>query len=171
MRKLFLFLAVLALVLGVTPALAGAAPGADAPAEVQPRLAETLRTASPTDEFIVFVHADDVATAERAVLDSGLAPLTTWDAVDVAVGQGTAAEIRRAIAHDGVTYVEQDQPIEFLTDTSHLATRGEQLLANSDLDGSGVSIAINDTGVDGNHPAFTLPDGTSKVARNVKSVC
>lgn len=171
MRKLFTLLATIVLVLGLTPALAGAAPGGDQRAEVQPRLAETLRTATATDEFIVFVHADEVGTAERAVLDSGLAPLTTWDAIGVAVGQGTPAQIRAAISQDGVTYVEQDQPIEFLSDTSHAATRGDQILADTPYDGSGISIAINDSGIDGNHPAFQLEDGSSKVARNVKSVC
>jgi serine protease AprX len=38
-------------------------------------------------------------------------------------------------------------------------------------DGSGVSVAVVDSGIDGTHPFFQLPDGTSKVVRNMKLAC
>ena len=37
--------------------------------------------------------------------------------------------------------------------------------------GAGQSIAIVDSGVDGTHPMFQRPDGTSKVVRNMKVAC
>jgi serine protease AprX len=37
------------------------------------------------------------------------------------------------------------------------------------LDGTGVSIAVIDTGVDPTHPSFRLPNGSSKVARSLSS--
>jgi serine protease AprX len=39
------------------------------------------------------------------------------------------------------------------------------------VDGSGVSIAIIDSGVDGTHPFFKDADGNSKVVRNLKFAC
>jgi serine protease AprX len=76
-----------------------------------------------------------------------------------------------------VTYVEGDQPIRLHLSTSHLATRGEQARAQlrdgpgRPLDGRGVSAAIIDTGVDGNHPFFRNAGGTSAVKLNLKNIC
>jgi serine protease AprX len=76
-----------------------------------------------------------------------------------------------------VTYVEGDRPVVPLLDTSHVATRGAEAVATldgadgTDLDGSGVSIAIIDSGIDGTHPFFREADGSSKVVRNLKSHC
>jgi serine protease AprX len=39
------------------------------------------------------------------------------------------------------------------------------------LDGTGVSIAIIDTGIDPTHPSFRLPDGATKVVRNLTTFC
>jgi serine protease AprX len=43
--------------------------------------------------------------------------------------------------------------------------------AGRPLDGRGVSIAIIDTGVDPDHPAFRLPGGGSKVVRSLTTAC
>ena len=78
---------------------------------------------------------------------------------------------------DGVTFVEGDVPVLPLLDTSHVATRGAEAVRDpigadgTPLDGSGISIAVIDSGIDGTHPFFTQPDGSSKVVRNVKNVC
>lgn len=119
------------------------------------------------------VRGTDYAAAERAVRAAGLAPQPGFPRVDIAAGYGSLEAVRRVTTQPGVVYVEMDRPIVFSTDTSHVATRGAELLDETDpvFDGTGISIAINDSGVDGNHPAFQLADGTSKVARNVKSVC
>ena len=58
-------------------------------------------------------------------------------------------------------------------DNGTAATRAElaqQQLFGADgepLDGRGVGIAIIDTGVDPSHPAFRLPDGTTKIMRDL----
>lgn len=39
------------------------------------------------------------------------------------------------------------------------------------LTGAGVTIAVIDSGVDGTHPMFRNPDGTSAVVRNLETVC
>lgn len=39
------------------------------------------------------------------------------------------------------------------------------------IDGTGVSVAVIDSGVDGTHPMFQRPDGTSSVVHNLKLAC
>jgi subtilisin family serine protease len=146
-------------------------------AELDPVLTEVLRTAAAADQLTVFVHADDVATSRAAVLRTGLVPITTWDRIGVAVGAGTPAQILAVAAQPGVTYVEADQQLEHLMMTSHEATRGYEALETfadaegNPYDGSGVSIAVIDSGVAAQNPMFAAEDGFSKVRRNMKNVC
>jgi serine protease AprX len=133
--------------------------------------------ASTTGVVAVFVHGTDIAAAKRAVADTGLTLVTAWTKIGVAVARGTPAQVATVRAHAGVTKVEGDQPIRWYLSTSNVATRGEQ--ARSQLrdaqgrpvDGRGVSAAVIDTGVDGTHPFFREPDGSSAVKLNLKNVC
>jgi subtilisin family serine protease len=146
-------------------------------ADLDPVLVAELAGAAAGDLLTVFVHADDVDAAKAAVLAAGLAPITTWDRIEVAVAAGTPAQIAAVAAQPGVTYVEADQQLGFTMETSHQATRGYEALetfADADgnpFDGRGISIAVIDSGIDATHPMFTLPDGSSKVRRNMKNVC
>jgi serine protease AprX len=146
--------------------------------KVQPALADALATASPTDKLTVFVHGTDAAAAKQAVLAAGLQPLTSWDRIKTAVGVGTPLQVQSAIANAAVTYVEVDRAITFNLDSSHKATRYDLArqsftdpATGGPYDGTGFSIAINDSGIDGTHPMFQRADGTSKVVRNLKTVC
>jgi serine protease AprX len=167
--KLSLLVAGLLLV-PTTPALA-----AQSPAPISTSLAQQLAVA--TGVIPVFVHGSTVAAATQAVADAGLTLVTTWDRIGVAVARGTASQIAAVRTHDGVTYVEGDQPIRLLLSTSNVATRGEQARAQlrdgqgRPVDGRGVSAAIIDTGVDGTHPFFRNADGSSAVRLNLKNVC
>ncbi|GIH02490.1 hypothetical protein Rhe02_05570 [Rhizocola hellebori] len=144
------------------------------PARVSAALSARLSTPGP---IAVFVHGTSVAAAQQAVASAGLTLITTWNKIGVAVARGTAAQIEAVRTQPSVTYVEGDQAIELHLSTSHLATRGEQArTALRDgqarpLDGRGVSAAIIDTGVDGTHPFFRNPDGTSAVKLNLKNIC
>jgi len=127
--------------------------------------------ATATGTAQVFVHADNVTNARAAVNASGLTLITTWDKIGVAVASGTPSQIAAVRTEPGVSYVEADQPIRLSQFTSNTSTRGEQARASLGLDGRGVSAAVIDTGVDGTHPYFRNPDGTSAVKRNLKNIC
>src|SRR5688572_2350193 len=169
-------LALAALALAPLPALALSSPAA-APAPVQDWLQQELSTAPADEALRVYVHGVSAAAARDAVASTGLRLVEVFDQVGVAVADGLPAQVRELPAVAGVTYVEGDLPVVPLMNTSNVATRGAEAVATlngpdgSDLDGSGVSIAIIDSGIDGTHPFFREADGTSKVERNLKSVC
>ena len=169
-------LALAALALAPLPALALSSPAA-APAPVQDWLQQELTTAPADEALRVYVHGVSAAAARDAVAAEGLRLVEVFDKVGVAVADGLPAQVRALSDAAGVTYVEGDLPVEPLMNTSNVATRGAEAVATlngpdgSDLDGSGTSIAIIDSGIDGTHPFFREADGTSKVERNLKSVC
>ena len=165
-------------------------------AVLDPDLEAQLAAAGPEDRLTVFVHGTSIEAASAAVDAADLVLLTTFDQVGVAVVDGRPAEVLAAGTQPGVTYLEGSEPWALLQESSHTATRGEEALAGftvtstepvlmgdgrphprrtrtvthtaPGVDGSGVSIAVIDSGIDGTHPAFALPDGGSRVVRNMK---
>jgi serine protease AprX len=125
-----------------------------------------------TGTTVVFVHGNSISTAREAVADAGLTLVTTWDRIGVAVARGTPAQIASARTHEGVTKIEDDQPIQWYLSTSNTATRGSQAraelrdAAGNPVDGRGVSAAIIDSGIDGTHPFLT-----GAVQKNLKNIC
>jgi serine protease AprX len=121
----------------------------------------------------VMVHGATLGDAERAVKATGMRRITTFRKIGVVVASATKQQIEAARTQPGVTYLEGNQPITGLAATSQLATRGleaRQTLIGANgaaLEGSGVSIAVIDSGIDPTHPAFA----GGKVVRNLKSVC
>ena len=103
----------------------------------------------------MLVHGTDIAAARAAVDAAGLALVTEFERIGVAVASGTADQIQARRTQPGVTYLEGNSPIAFTQETSNIATRGagggrhphrgERL---GQLDGSGVSVAVIDSGVD-----------------------
>jgi serine protease AprX len=158
-------------------ALAPTAPAqASSPlAPVSSSLAQQLTNL--TGSIPVFVHGTTMASARQAVADAGLTLVTTWNKVGIAIARGNAGQIQAVRTHAGVSYVEADQAIKPYLSTSNVATRGEQARGElrdaqgRPVDGRGVSAAIIDTGVDGTHPFFKNPDGSSAVKLNLKNIC
>lgn len=169
---------VVALGAGTAPTGAATASSSSARARLADGLAAELQSASALVPLPVMVHGTDVATARRAATRSGLVVLTSFDEIGVVVAAGLPAQVQAVRAQPGVTYVEGDQPIAFTLASSGQATRGDQARAagvpgapGTPLDGSGVSVAVIDSGIDGTHPFFRNAGGSSAVVRNLKGVC
>ena len=142
-------------------------------ATLDPYLVRQLSSRAADAPTSVYVHARDVRAAERAARVAGLTVVGRFPQVRVALVTGTARQIRHLQTLD-VEFLEADRPVEWLLDSSHVATRGHEarsLPGHLGVDGSGVSIAIIDTGIDGTHPFFLDAEGGSKVVRNVRTVC
>ncbi|HEU5473438.1 MAG TPA: S8 family serine peptidase [Actinophytocola sp.] len=161
-------------------ALALPAPAAAAQVPLAPvsaSLAAVLATAADPLPMTVLVHAADVTAAGEAARTSGLTRLAAFDRIGVVVASGTAGQVRAARATAGVRYLEHNDPLRYFASTGTTATRSRearQTLVGADgrsLDGTGVSIAVIDSGIDPTHPAFAGTGGTTRVVRNLKSAC
>ncbi|MGH3762965.1 S8 family serine peptidase [Actinophytocola sp.] len=174
-RKLALAAAFALLPMGVgVPA--AAAPG-PVLAPLSASLARTLGTAADALPMAVLVHGSDLAAADAAVRQSGLTELTSFDRIGVVAATGTASQVRAARALPGVTYVEGNDPLRFFASSGTKATRSlaaQRTLVGANgkkLNGTGVSVAVIDSGIDPTHPAFTGADGKTRVVRSLKGVC
>lgn len=158
----------------ITLAPAAAAQGPLAP--VSDTLGTLLSTVSTATQLTTLVHAADVTTAERAVKQAGLTEISRFAKIGVVAAKGSAAQVRAARQIAGVTYLENNDRLVTYGSTGTTATRSAEARttltgANGKaLDGSGVSVAIIDTGVDPTHPAFQS-NGQTRVVRNLKSLC
>lgn len=161
----------------VVPLGNGAAASATPLAPLSASLTATLSSAADALPMSVLVHGSSLAAAEVAVKNAGLTKLTSFDRIGVVAAAGTAGQVRAARAAAGVTYVEGNDPIQFFADSGTVATRSlaaQQTLVGANgvkLDGTGVTVAVIDSGIDPTHPAFTGPDGNTRVVRSLKGVC
>ncbi|GHF88835.1 serine protease AprX [Amycolatopsis bartoniae] len=171
-RRCALAAAVLALPIVLAPTATAQTPLAP----VSGSLNALLSTAAPATQLTTLVHAADVGTAAQAVHKAGLTEVTRFAKIGVVAAKGSAAQVRAVRQAPGVTYVENNDPLVAYGSTGTTATRSAEARTTltgangTALDGTGVSVAIIDTGVDPTHPAFQGPDGT-RVVRNLKSLC
>ena len=154
-----------------------ALPPVPAEERLQPWLAQRLST--PSEQPLrVMIGGQTTSAAIGAARAAGLTVSQTWDKVATVVATGTQGQVRAVVGQPGVRYVEGDKPLTYALDTAHLATRSEQALAEyrtrdgSRLDGTGVSVAVIDSGIDGTHPFFADDSADrSKVVANLEHVC
>jgi subtilisin family serine protease len=166
-----------AVVGALVAAPAQAAPSAPVLAPVQDFLADRLGTLAAAAPTTVLVHGTDIAAARAAIDVTGMGTVTEFERIGVVVASGTAGQVEATRSQPGVTYLEGNTPIAFFDETSNVATGGAaamSTLTGADgrpLDGSGVSVAVIDSGVDPTHPYLQDADGGSAVVANLKSVC
>lgn len=156
---------------------AGPVVAAPAGAPLSASLASTLSNAAQTLPLTVLVHGTDLAAAKAAVSQAGLTEVTSFRRIGVVAARGTAGQVQAVRALPNVTYVEGNDPIRFFATSGTAATRSreaQQTLTGANgaqLDGTGVSVAIIDSGIDPTHPAFTGAGGATRVVRSLKGVC
>ncbi len=137
----------------ITGPVAGAAPGLD-PAPIEPAVLESQGLTS------AFVHAHPGAlhSAVGAARAAGVTVAQRYEAIQVFHALGTAASFRALALSPAIEWIESNKPIHFFTDSSHAATRSDDVYRGTEavpgLDGSGVGVAVIDTGVDGTLPAL-----------------
>lgn len=170
-------MAVLAAALVLVPVGAQVPAEAGVLAPVSASLARTLGAAADALPVTVLVHGTDLAAARAAVGQAGLTEVTSFRRIGVVAAAGTAGQVRAVRGLAGVTYVEGDDPIQFFASSGTVATRSlaaQQTLVGANgvkLDGTGVTVAIIDSGIDPTHPAFRGAGGATRVVRSLKGVC
>jgi serine protease AprX len=167
MRRLAVPLIALAITLSALPAApAGAAPD---PAPLDPLIAQI----EGRQGAFVHVRPDGSLTeAQTAAAAAGAAIGTTYQEIGVFMAYGTVEVFREVALSSSVEWIEANRVLEFFTDTSHQATRGQQVLdgavktGRKVVDGAGVGVAVIDSGIDASHP-----DLDDRVALNLRIVC
>ena len=176
------FVAALALVITLVPAVPARADGALVglgPAPLSQEVASDLSTLAPEEPFGAFVHflGGRETDHRRALAGLGLQVAGAYPQVSAYYVVGLVGDFRVLTWQTGVTYIEGDTPIQFFGDTAVWASRArvaQEAVAGGPyrdasgnvLDGSGVGIAIIDSGVNGAHP-----DLSGRLGANYKIVC
>lgn len=179
LRTRLVVVAVVALIAaaGLGPASASLTGTAPRPAaRIEARLLQDLAAAGPLGTVEALVGGTDVEAAAAALQAVGLPALLRFDKVGFVATKGSATRVRSLLAQPGVTYVQGNRPLRTTMETAPLATRvidAESTFRapdGSELDGSGVGVAVVDSGMAGDHPMYQDQTGKTRLL-NIKQAC
>jgi serine protease AprX len=150
------------LALAIAAGLALASLDARAAAVLDPQLQATLSNPGPHRVIVTF---SDPSQRERlATLTSQLRLLRELPMAGAAL---SAAQIQEVAGWEGVESVYLDAPLQYFNHAAGEITGGHFAQDSYGVSGRGVTVAVLDSGVDGNHPDLSFG---SKTVQNVKLV-
>ncbi len=172
-------LAVLALVVSLVPPSLARAEVAPERARVEAALAADLAALPGVTPYAAFVHFRGGTPEYRAALlaDHGLDSVRDFASIDVVYAVGTVADIASLRDEPGISYLQANRRLAYHGETATWATKvrvaQEQAAggpyrdtAGRVLDGTGVGVAVVDSGIDGLHPDFA-----GRIGKNYKVAC
>ncbi|MDP9067079.1 MAG: S8 family serine peptidase [Actinomycetota bacterium] len=158
--------------------LPASAVGARTPWEATDQVVRGVSNAGPTYAGVrgAFVHFKAGTRHQRDFLRRrGLRPVVALTSIDVVYAEGTSRAFSTISRDPRVLRLEANRQLPLLNESATVATRVQELRtpeapyrspSGGPIDGSGVGVAVLDTGILGTHP-----DLSTRMARNYKIVC
>ncbi|HEX8148190.1 MAG TPA: S8 family serine peptidase [Pyrinomonadaceae bacterium] len=177
MKRQKIFNVIIAVALGAL-----CAAGAQAAPKVDPQLKSKLAVARPTDLFgvILTFKGERVTDAQVAqVLGLGIRGGYRMNRLPVVAVNATAAQLAQMAGWDSLRSVYLNAPVQLYDHQSNPLVGTERLRNDIDItrgngglpvSGKGITIAINDSGVDGTHQDLTYNVANPAAGKTVQNV-
>src|SRR5436309_7727766 len=146
-----------------------------ASSKISPELAERVRGGPGLSRANVIIQFNEGARLQldSLVINQGATLTRRLDHLNVSVVALPLNAVQELATHNEVRYISADRPLASLGHVSNTTgteavrvqttSPGDQITTTTVFDGSGVGIAIVDSGIDGDHLAFNNQNGLSRV--------